>query len=218
MMDVSTHCSRDLMTTSENLIDLTLMDIDQKDCENHLNRTSTWTRSSCRSSIPKESILQIKTDQEYIYIYCYKHSISIQGQPEMPCENMVYRLSLAHYFSIDGKNYTTHQVLFASNYTWQLDVTKLLNNRMFITPLNTNLLEAMKTIVDREEVEDQQLPWERVVIHHYTITTFVLIIIVIILIYLLCKCFKRRSLMAYMEDWRARSRNQPEMREMQARA
>ena len=123
--------------------------------------------------------MQIKTNQEHLCLL-----LQTQDLYSRPCENMVYRLSLLPLFFNRWKKYDTLQVMFVLNYIWHLDVTRLSNiHRMFITPLNTNLIEAMKNIVEKE-AEDEQLPWERVVVHHYTIITFVVMIIVIIGIYL----------------------------------
>uniref|UniRef100_A0A6P6Y3Q0 Uncharacterized protein LOC113793799 n=1 Tax=Dermatophagoides pteronyssinus TaxID=6956 RepID=A0A6P6Y3Q0_DERPT len=73
-------------------------------CEDDLHSRPIWKTKRCipKRSITPEMAVQIKHDEQFVYVYCYTQNITILGF-EQPCKNLIYQFE-------KGQNLTINKV------------------------------------------------------------------------------------------------------------
>ncbi|KAH7636936.1 hypothetical protein HUG17_7142 [Dermatophagoides farinae] len=109
-----------------------------------------WRKIWCRdkSKIKPEEIVQIKTDNDHAYYYCFMQNRTVNGE-SMPCENQIYQTKIGNNITINRrtiyvKKYQSEQLL-----DFDPNVTEKLNDRIFHEDKG-KIFEDLEFLVEKE--------------------------------------------------------------------
>lgn len=158
------------------------------DCKENINYVkATWKPYRCmkKDLITPEEIVQIKSDDSFVYFYCYMQNITVHGST-FPCKNQVYRMKRGQNLTINGQTVTFPTIRINSWQNLHDELNEILVIKMFNSFNSSMNLHDLTSMVEKEKHLVEQLVNNFLHSNLFYIVTIVIVIITIFLFIICC--------------------------------
>ncbi|OTF77182.1 hypothetical protein BLA29_006173, partial [Euroglyphus maynei] len=112
----------------------------------------SWERLLCdkKEYITPEEIVQVKTDDDYIYVYCFTQNITVSGRTS-ECRNKVYKFRRDQNITINQQVRHFHRIKVDKHVNLDRDLSELVNDRMYRSDGAKINLEELGSLIKHRE-------------------------------------------------------------------
>lgn len=110
-----------------------------------------WRPFECqpRGFISSEEAVQIKSDKNYVYFYCYLQNVTIHGV-NYPCKNQVYKMKRGQKLTINNQSVMFTKMKINLHHNLQEEINEIINIKAFDTFNSTVNLQELSSLVKQE--------------------------------------------------------------------
>ncbi|XP_075680543.1 uncharacterized protein LOC142646185 [Dermatophagoides pteronyssinus] len=122
-------------------------------CNNDLQKFGAkWRTMDCKpkEEITSEEIVQVKTDENFVYYYCFLHNITLQHS-FYPCKNQIYKSKLGQNLTINNQTIKFHKIKINIIHNLHDEFNELINFRIFNNFNSSVNLQDLTTLVEQED-------------------------------------------------------------------
>lgn len=200
MRDKRTNCSQDLLFDPINpSVPHTFFLYDQDLCNAHVESRKMWNKEWCEeyTALTKQHLVQIKTDDEFNYIYCYKQFLQVNDMVKIQCTNDVYKLDRTLEITINNMPIPIERIFLQSVFDIDPSMDIHLNDKVFPNfSRNTEILNQLQTLIKKEKMslDDIDIPGYVFLnsINLYIIGGAILTMLIIILLVYIYFCYFKK--------------------------
>ncbi|KAH9413959.1 hypothetical protein DERP_014479 [Dermatophagoides pteronyssinus] len=152
VMDKDTKCVKSIMFNPFDDLQAPFIFHSMK-CNNDLQKFGAkWRTMDCKpkEEMTSEEIVQVKTDENFVYYYCFLHNITLQ-QNLYPCKNQIYKTKLGQNLTINNPTIKFHKIKINLIHNLHDEFNELINFRIFNNFNSSVNLQDLTTLVEQED-------------------------------------------------------------------
>ncbi|OTF69647.1 hypothetical protein BLA29_000189 [Euroglyphus maynei] len=158
----------------------------------------SWERLMCdkKEYITPEEIVQVKTDDDYIYVYCFTQNITVSGKTS-ECRNKVYQFRRDQNITVNGQVRHFQRVKIDKHVNLDRDLSELVNDRMYRGEGAVINLEELGTLIKHREWLAERV--SKVHLRKYFAWTIILTLLLVTTVGVVYAEYQRRKGISYRQ-------------------